>query len=186
VTVTFDQPANGVIRASEVSGFPAEAPRFGGQVLAAVDIQAPSDAGPSTVQLSISRSSVDDAGVLPTDLQIAHYDQERGRIELLNTAVVSIENQTVVLSAETSGFSVFAVVTQPAGVTVTSVQTATLEPTATPEATTERTRTTPTTDGGDQDPEPDEVTTSGRAPGFALAGTILSLLTAALIALRRR
>jgi hypothetical protein len=160
VTVTFDQPANGVIRASEVSGFPAEAPRFGGQVLAAVDIQAPSDAGPSTVQLSIPRSSVDDAGVLPTDLQIAHYDQERGRIELLNTAVVSIENQTVVLSAETSGL--------------------------TPKATTERTMTTPTTDGGDQDPEPDEVTTSGRAPGFALAGTILSLLAAALIALRRR
>ena len=186
VTVTFDQPANGVIRASEVSGFPAEAPRFGGQVLAAVDIQAPSEAGPSTVRLSIPRSSVDDAGVLPSDLQIAHYEQDRGRIEPLSTAVVSANSQTVVLSAETPGFSVFAVVTQPARVTATPEPTATLEPTATPEATSERTTTTPTPDGGDQEPEPDEVTTSGRAPGFALTGTILSLLAAALIALRRR
>ena len=186
VTVTFDQPANGVIRASEVGGFPAEAPRFGGQVLAAVDIQAPSEAGPSTVRLSIPRSSVDDAGVLPSDLQIAHYEQDRGRIEPLSTAVVSANSQTVVLSAETPGFSVFAVVTQPARVTATPEPTATLEPTATPEATSERTTTTPTPDGGDQEPEPDEVTTSGRAPGFALTGTILSLLAAALIALRRR
>jgi len=190
VTVGFAEATTGSVRIERVDGFPVSAPTPDRQVLSTIDIAPPAEAAnaPGSVEVTISRTAVSDAGTSPSELRFVRYDESDDELETLNTDVVSADEQTIVLSADTPGFSVF-------GVVVAEQTTATATPTATttpgPTATVSRTETaTPTRTPVEESTSPDAATetptpTEGSGPGFGAIVAVLSLIAAALLAGRR-
>ncbi len=190
VTVNFEEATSGTVEIKAVDDFPAGAPAIDQQVLARVDISPPRDAAnaPGTVELTVSRTAVTDAGADPSELQIVRYNQNSGEIETLTTDVAGRDDQTVTVSADTPGFSVFGITVAEQG-TVTAAQTAT----ATPEPTATATQTapepptdTPTAESTPTETAPETQTpTEGGGPGFGAIVAIVTLIAFALLAARR-
>jgi PGF-CTERM protein len=179
VRATFSGPTSGFVSISSTSGLPDGAPAPSGTLIAAVDISPPEDvaSSPGTVALTVSRAAVADADVEPSELRIVRYDEAVGELDGLDTEVGSETDETVVVTAETPGFSVFGVVAteQQATTTATPAPTATETPEPTATETPEPTAT--------ETPEP--TATEGDGPGFGALVVVTALIAAALLAARR-
>jgi PGF-pre-PGF domain-containing protein/PGF-CTERM protein len=186
-TVVFGEPTTGSVAIEAVDALPSTAPAPEGTVVTAVDITVPDDSDDvtSTVEITMPRSAVEAADASPGDLRIVRFDGSDAP-DRLDTDVVSAGDESVTLSAETPGFSTFAVVALDAAAMATATPdptpTATAEPTATatphPPDTPEPTATA--TPESTATPEP----TTGDGPGFGPVAALLALAT--LVALGRR
>jgi PGF-pre-PGF domain-containing protein len=193
VTVAFDRPTTGTVSVEAVGGLPAAAPEPDGRTVAAVEVSVPDEATdrPATVEVTVPRTAVESAGVEPSALRVVRFDGGGG-IDGLGTDVVAADDETVVVAAETPGFSTFAVIApnQPAarttGAVPTATPTASSTPTATPPptATPTATATAASTDRTEATPTPDP--TAGDGAGFGPLIALAALLTAAAAATVRR
>lgn len=187
VTVAFDRPTTGTVAVEAVGGFPPAAPDPDGRTVAAVDVSVPDEAAgrPVTVEITVPRAAVENAGVEPSALRVVRFDGGNA-LDRLDTDVVATDDETVVVAAETPGSSTVAVIApnQPAARTTgaapaaTPATTPSPTPVATPSSTsapTDRTTSTAT-------PEP----TAGGGAGFGLVVALVALLTAAATATARR
>ena len=109
-----------------MGGFSPAAPDPDGRTVAAVDVSVPDEAAgrPVTVEITVPRAAVENAGVEPSALRVVRFDGGNA-LDRLDTDVVA---------AETPGSSTVAVIApnQPAARTSTTgaASTATPEPTA--------------------------------------------------------
>ena len=142
---------SGQATVEELPELPADVPAPAGQYISAVDISAPDPAeGESaTVSISISQSRLDELGVSAEQLVIQHYRD--GVWETLETGAET-KNGEVVLSAETTGFSPFAVTTQEQAQVTTTAADTTAQPDETAEPATQATTTSPPSDDGGAGP----------------------------------
>jgi PGF-pre-PGF domain-containing protein len=110
-TITFDRNAPGEVTVAELSGVPADASAPAGEQLSVVRISVPEDLADeeAKVTFSIPVSALEAAGVPNDDVWLAHYDAESGEWERLETTVVRQNDQEVLYSATTPGFSLFAI-----------------------------------------------------------------------------
>jgi PGF-pre-PGF domain-containing protein/PGF-CTERM protein len=147
-----------------------------GQRITTVDISAPNPtSGSATVSITVSRQIVDAFNANTQDLTIVHY--RNGEWQELETTVVS--EDPIVLEAQVTGFSPFAVVERQ--------QTATTgEPTTEPPTTDEPTTDEPTEATTEPPTEGTDTPTGILSPGFGPVVAIVALLGLGLIALRRR
>ncbi len=181
VKATFSGPTTGFVSISSVNGFPSGAPTPSGSVIATVDISPPDDVADSsgTVELTVSRAAIEDADADPSDLRITRYDEAGGELDTLDTEIVSETDSTVVVAADTPGFSVFGVVAeQDTQATATPTQTPTATPTQTSTATSTQTPATTSTQ------TPTAASTEGSGPGFSVVVAVLALLASTLLATR--
>jgi PGF-CTERM protein/PGF-pre-PGF domain-containing protein len=194
VSVDFGRSTNGRYAIESVDSLPAGAPAPGGQIVGAVDIQVPDDVASqsATVDITVARNDIP-AGMTPADLRVVHYDEDRSELQSLASDVGDADQDSVVLSADTPGFSVFAVVasrttattTQTATQTATTVAQTTVEPTTEPTATdTAATPAPAPTDTRTATRSP-AATTSGGAPGFGPVVTVIALLLGVVLLYRR-
>lgn len=131
-----------------------------------------------TVQMGVTQSTLDDLGVAPEQLVLAHYDDQNDEWETLETSVVSSDGDSVVLEAPSAGFSTYAVFAQE-DEDVTTTTTTTQQPTTTTEAPTTTTEVPTTT----TDAPPTTTPTDGSGPGPVLIGGIVVVVLAVLAAL---
>jgi PGF-pre-PGF domain-containing protein len=104
--------ATGQATVTELTDLPSGTPEPANERLSTVDITAPNPtSGSATVRLSV-RSSVLPDGASSADLGVEHYTN--GEWNNLNPTVVSEDDNTIVLEAQTDSFSLFAVTYQPA------------------------------------------------------------------------
>ncbi|WP_241996853.1 PGF-pre-PGF domain-containing protein [Halorubrum sp. SD626R] len=178
IRAEFTEPTTGAVTMQTVDGFPTAAPTPDGQVVSTFEITPPDDVAndPGTVGLTISRSAIDNANADPSDIQLVRYDDSSNSIDELATNVVSESGETIVLSAETSGFSTFGVVIADQQPTETETSESTETETA------ESTETEPS----EQTQTSASTTTEEDNPGFGVLVTVVGLLGAALIAHRIR
>lgn len=142
-SVSVSSPgASGDVTVTELSAPPEGVSEPSGTSVAMVDISAPNPSeGSATVQISVRQSALPD-GVSASDLGITHYTD--GAWQDLDTSVASSDGP-IVLEAQVSSFSPFAVTAQDQA-TATSTQTATDTVTETTGPTDTET-TAPTDDG---------------------------------------
>ncbi|MFB6101433.1 MAG: PGF-pre-PGF domain-containing protein [Haloplanus sp.] len=135
VDINSEGEANGFARATALSSLPDDTPAPADRTVSIVSLQMPDGwrSSPATVRMTVDASAVD---ADPERLRIARYDDEAGSWSTLETTVERRSGDTVVLTAETPGFSTFAVTE-----TDEAVSTGTTPPTATPTA-------APPADGG--------------------------------------
>ena len=180
IRATFDGSTTGFVSISSVSELPSGAPATSGTLIAAIDISPPEDVAdsPGTVELTVSRPAIEGAGADPSELRIVRYNETAGELDTLDTDVVSESNSTVVVAADTPGFSVFGVVAdQDTQATATSTPTPTVTPTRTPTAAPTQTPTASSTST--------PASTESAAPGFGALVAVIALLAAALLVSRR-
>jgi PGF-pre-PGF domain-containing protein/uncharacterized repeat protein (TIGR01451 family) len=192
-TIGFEQSITGTVDAESIGDFPSHAPSPDGQVIDAVDISVPDSTQDrsANIQITIPRSVLTDLDAEPDDVQIIRFDEQQSdELQPLNTVVVKVTDETIVLSADTPHFSVFGVVV-PKQMTATSTTTPTA--TATPEPTaTETTTTEPDTITAGQASETsvsESVTatpTSGDGPGFSILAATIGLLALVVLANQRQ
>jgi PGF-pre-PGF domain-containing protein len=190
VTVRFDRATTGTVAVESVGDLPAAAPDPDGRTLAAVDVTVPDEAAsrPATVEIAVPSAAVEDAGVGPAALSVVAFDRGDDGLRRLDTDVVSADGGTVVLAAETPGFSTFAVVAPadrpartatgtPASTRTAGGRSPTARDTATPSG-----AVTPTgTPAATATPEP----TDGSGNGFGALAALVGLLASG-VAMRRR
>jgi PGF-pre-PGF domain-containing protein/PGF-CTERM protein len=190
VTVAFDRATSGTVSLEAVGGLPATAPEPNGRTVAAVDVSVPDEAAdrPATVEVAVPRIAVEDAGVEPSALRVVRFDGGND-LHRLDTEVVATDDETVVVAAETPGFSTFAVIapadraTRPTAGTETT-PTPTRTPDGSPTATTGAITPTATgepADGAAASPDP----TEGSGNGFGALAALVALLAGG-VAMRRR
>ncbi|APE96194.1 carboxypeptidase-like regulatory domain-containing protein [Halodesulfurarchaeum formicicum] len=124
--------------------------------------------GVDMVRLSVSQSRLDELGVTPSGLVVAHLGDDEW--EELDTTVVSTDGP-VVVEAPSVGFSTYAVLAQEDVTTTTATGDTPTETTEPPADTTTET--------------PTETTTETDTPGFGISLSLVALIGAALLALRR-
>ncbi|AXG05796.1 PGF-pre-PGF domain-containing protein [Haloplanus rubicundus] len=192
-TVAFDRATTGTVAVEAVGGLPAAAPEPNGRTVAAVEVSVPDDAADrsATVEVAVPRTAVENAGVEPSALRLVRFD---GGDELhrLDADVLAADDETVVVAAETPGFSTFAVIApnQPAARTTGTAPTATPAASSTPTATPASTATPTTTataaptDGAESTATPEP--TAGDGAGFGPVIALVAFLTAAAAATARR
>jgi PGF-pre-PGF domain-containing protein/PGF-CTERM protein len=192
--LTFsNESATGTVTIAEVSPdtLTNETATLDGTVVSAVNITVPDteENASATIRMELSQADLESLNVSLASLQVARYHD--GSWQQLPTTV-TVENGTVVLEAETPGFSVFAVVAAPQSTaTPTPSPTRTATPTAssTPQATS--TLVVTSTPSATATGEPQDVVTGtsspteGSGPGFT-AGAVLVALIAAVLFGRRR
>ncbi|WP_251341440.1 right-handed parallel beta-helix repeat-containing protein [Haloplanus halophilus] len=183
VTVAFDRPTTGTVAVEPVGGLPDVAPEPDGRTLAAVDVTVPDEAAsrPATVEIAVPSAAVEDANVDPAALRVVAFDRGDDGLRRLDTDVVSADGGTVVLAAETPGFSTFAVIAPAdrtarttAGPTATP---GTATPRRSPDATGTATPSAPGTDASGATPTPEP--TEGSGAGFGSLVAVVALLAVA-------
>jgi PGF-CTERM protein len=196
VDVDFDQPTTGRYSIENANSLPASAPDPGGRTVGAVSVEVPDDVAdrPATVQITVSRDRLN-PGERPSDLRVVHFDEESPDLDTLDSTVDESSPDSITVSAETPGFSVFAIVVGDPTETPSSTMTATVEPQTTTEPVTESATAEATTGTHSPSaPSPTDAetptrtpraTTSGGAPGFGVVVTLAVLLAGALVVLRR-
>ncbi|GAB3325389.1 right-handed parallel beta-helix repeat-containing protein [Haloplanus salinarum] len=187
VTVEFDRETTGAVAVESVGSLPDAAPDPDGRTVAAVDVTVPDDAASrsATVEIAVPRSAVEGTGVDPAALRVVEFERGSDDLRRLDTEVIDRGDGTVVLAAETPGFSTFAVVapTSPGTAVRTPTRTATSDrspsemDTATPSGTATSTRTT--TPSGTATPSPESTGGSGDGFGWFVALVALSAVAAA-------
>jgi PGF-CTERM protein len=174
VGVTVAEEVNGSVSVADLDGLPEDVPDPGLQTVSVHAVEVPTSVANQSGQVSIEVDDVP-AGVASDSLQISRYDDETDAWASLPTNVTR-ENGTLVLTADTPGFSVFAVTVAETTPTATPTATPTEEP-ATPTVTPTATPT--------EEPATPTPTDSGGLPGFGLLVAIIALIGTALL-LRRR
>jgi hypothetical protein len=115
----FSQVVSGDLSVTELSGPPSNVPSVTDQAsvedLVYFDISAPSTTGPTTLNATFKKSSLQ--GLDPNEVALWHYDN--GQWVELETTVVSETPTTVTVSAVTDGFSPFALAESADTTTVT-------------------------------------------------------------------
>jgi len=135
----------------------------------------------ATVQMRVNASRLNEFNASAEELVITRYNDTSEEWEELNTSVVSSDDESVLLEAETPGFSLFAV-------TAPDEEETTPTPTATPTDLTPTPTETDTTDDITTDTPEDTPTEtdSETLPGFGAIVALIALLAAALLAMRRQ
>lgn len=186
VGVRFSGARAGTIRAVEITSLTPPAPP--GQFVAAVDITVADSLTetPSTLKFAIARDRLDDLGVSPGDLTV--YRRHDGEWRALETRVVDRGSDTIVVEADTPGFSRFAVMAGSGASQETSTATSdSSAPTETP--TSDSTETTETPEAVDDTPvetDGQSTVTETETPGFGVGVALVALVAALLVGLRRR
>lgn len=128
VSVDLGAGTSGTVNVRQTSGPSGSAPAVAERSVAAyLDISAPSGSS-GTVEITVSQSALDNAGISASDATILHYTD--GSWNPLTTSADTSGNG-VTLTADVSGFSPFAVAGQEQTTTPTPTETPTT-PTATP------------------------------------------------------
>lgn len=192
VGVRFSGTGAGTIRATELPSPTGEMPP--GTFVSAVDITVPDSFTntDSVVTFAISRERLDDLGVETTALTV--YHRHDGSWEPLVTRVVDTGGVTVVVEADTPGFSQFALMaggetsTQAtAKSTSTTGDGATNEDTATDDGTGDETsQPADAAADGSPDESSDAGTTTSQTPGFGAGVALVALVAFLAVGLRRR
>ncbi|WP_423750783.1 hypothetical protein [Salinirarus marinus] len=182
VEVRSQGSATGFARATSLSSLPSGVPSPDGRTVSAVSLQMPGEwrTSDAAVRMTVDASAVDGD---PDRLRIARYDDVSSSWTTLETSVERGAGETLIVTAQTPGFSVFAVtaVEEPASPTSTPTQSDTVSVTsATPAADGESTADTATA----TDTATDTATTTGTGAGFGALVALAGLF--ALIALQRR
>ncbi|MFC7202640.1 PGF-pre-PGF domain-containing protein [Haloferax namakaokahaiae] len=186
LSIGFDSTVRGKVTVRERAGLPGTLGRPTGKPVSWLQIDVPDavEDEPATLTLTVKRSKLDELGVSADDLQVERYDDDTSAWETLETRVVNDSGETVVIEAETPGFSYFAVVAKQVddGGTTTAEPTPTEETTTTEEPTpTEETATTTT---AETETTAEPTTTSSPVPGFGVVVALVALLAVALAAVR--
>jgi PGF-pre-PGF domain-containing protein/PGF-CTERM protein len=189
--ITFsNESATGNVSVDDLTRVPHDISQPGGEVVQTSRITVPETQRneSATVQLRVNGTRLRNLNASAEDLVISRYNETAEKWEDLNTSVTASSNESVLLEAETPGFSLFAV-------TVPQEEETTPTPTATPtDLTPTPTDLTPTpteTDTTDDittdtpDDTPTE-TDSETLPGFGAVVALIALLAAALLAMRRQ
>lgn len=195
VNVDFDQPTSGRYSMESVDSLPAGAPSPGGRTVGAANVEVPDDVAdrPATIEITVSRDRLQ-PGERPADLQVVHYDEDRPDLDTLDSSVDETGPETVTISADTRGFSVFAVVVGEATATPTPTQTAAPTQMGTPdtettqsttEVATEASTTAPSLTDARKNTQTPASTTAGGAPGFGLTVTLAALIAGIAVLFRR-
>ncbi|ELZ96984.1 hypothetical protein C440_04383 [Haloferax mucosum ATCC BAA-1512] len=179
VNITFSNKTTGEVIVQERTNVPGTVGEPDGVAVGYVKITVPKSArdDPSTLKFSVRQSKLDELDLSASDLEVQRFNDDTGDWESIDTRVVNDGDDTVVLEADTPGFSYFAI-------------TADEEPTTTTEPPTDgpTTTTEPPTDGPTTTTEPptDGPTTTGTGvPGFGAVLAVIALLAIALVAVRR-
>jgi PGF-CTERM protein len=135
--------------------------------------------------MRVNASQLGELNASAEDLVITRYNETSEAWEELNTSVLSSDSNSVLLEAETPGFSVFAVTAPTDEDEATPTPS---EPTPTPTELTATPTETDTTDDILTDTLEDTPTEtdSEELPGFGAVVALVALLAAALLALRRQ
>ncbi|MFP8956050.1 PGF-pre-PGF domain-containing protein [Natrialbaceae archaeon A-CW3] len=114
--VSFKTPVTGTVVVTELEREPEGIDPSPDQTIAVTEIRVPGTATneSATVQMRIPRNRLDDAGGTPETAHIDRYTE--GSWDRLETTVVETGDETVVIEAQTPGFSYFAVSVAPADV----------------------------------------------------------------------
>lgn len=110
VAVDLGSGASGTVAVRESSSPTGNAPDVSGKSVAVyLDISVSGDAAGQggTVEVTVSESALDAAGIAPADANLLHY--EDGSWETLDTSVFGPASGDVTLSADVDGFSPFAI-----------------------------------------------------------------------------
>ncbi len=181
VEIRLPVGTTGDVSVDELEDLPADVSETRGKRIALLDVHAPDPGdGTAVVRLSVSKHVVDAYRASPEELTVEHYDADAGEWETLDTSVASTSGGKVVLEAETSGFSLYAV-------TQGDAESATTTTATTPEeSTTAPPTATATPEESTDEPTTDEPTTTTRPfPGFGPVVALVALLVVALLARRR-
>lgn len=109
-SVTIDSDSvEGSIRVIEPSREPESIGRPPGSSVSLMEITVPESAAdtPGSVRMRVSRERLESIGAEPKNLRLSRHSDDRW--QSLDTAVVEVTDERVVLKAETPGFSYFAV-----------------------------------------------------------------------------
>jgi len=167
--------STGDVRVENLGGLPGELGATHGTLVSAMEISAP-DPTTGNATLRFTLGNVTRFGVDPANLVVEHYVD--GAWVVLDTTVERADAGYVV-TAETDGFSPFA---------VTSLRRAQTSTSTTSAPTDDTTETTPgPTDDADDAPDDEttDSTTSGASPGFDASLALFALAIALLFARRR-
>jgi PGF-pre-PGF domain-containing protein len=166
VSVQMEARQQGQLRVQQVTTLPANVPDPASHSVDTLSIEAPaSQANASAeVRVELTRAALP-AGATPKDLRVQRYNDATGQWEPLNTSVQQATDETVLLTAQTPGFSLFAVTAQ------TPQSTA---PTDSPTAQTTSPVASATPAGSTATTGSEESTTS--SPGFGGVVTTLAML----------
>ncbi|WP_248896397.1 hypothetical protein [Haloplanus halobius] len=178
IEVRSQGSATGFARATSLSSLPSGTPSPDGQTVSAVSLQMPGEwrTSDATVRMTLDAAAVD---VDPGRLRVARYDGSSW--STLETSVERGAGRTLVVTAQTPGFSVFAVTA------VEESSDATTTPAQTDEVTVSVSTATSTADGttpGTATATDTATSTTGDGAGFGALVAVLGLL--GLVALRRR
>jgi PGF-pre-PGF domain-containing protein len=115
VSVEFGENVSGIVNVSVPGNASALVPSDDREPLARVDIDVSVGnlSSASTVRFALATAALDGANATADQLRVLHYRADANAWETLETRVVEVTNSTVVIEAETSGFSPFVVVVVP-------------------------------------------------------------------------
>jgi len=188
VTIDFGQPVDGRYSVDSSSTLPSDVAAVEEQLVGVLDIEVPDSVAdqPATLEITVSRESIP-ADVQPAELEVLHVTADGA--EPIDTAVAQTGDDTVTLSANVPGFSVFTVVVDSDQATATPTssptpspsQTATLSPTAEGEETQQPNTATPTpVETENQLPVDTPSPTETSGPGLGIVAALLALLASVL------
>ncbi|WP_430505731.1 carboxypeptidase regulatory-like domain-containing protein [Haloparvum sp. PAK95] len=171
-TIVFEDDVGGNVTVRERTE-PSES--LESPALLALEIEVPEEEreSPATIQLAVDSSRLDEANTEPEELVLAHHSN--GEWTTLETEVVEVTDEEVVLEAETPGFSEFAVTVDETTTEETATETASETATATSTETTTQTATETGT----------ATQSEGSTPGFGPALTLLAIVSTAMLTRRR-
>lgn len=190
VGVSFGDGAGATVRVSETSLDGSTPP---GTFVSAADITVPDSftETSSTLKFAIGRDRLAELGVSPSELVV--YRLHDGSWDALDTRVIDGEGDTVVVEADTPGFSRFAVMADDA-TSSTPAQTATPAQSnsgqvseGTDASAADDTSATASADASERDDAASaDDTTASQTPGFGVGVALVSLLAFLAVGLRRR
>jgi PGF-CTERM protein/PGF-pre-PGF domain-containing protein len=198
--IDFQRSIEGRVSIKSIRALPSDVPRPDGDVVSSLDISVPDSERdrPATLSLTVSRDAIEAANTDPEKLKIARLRRGANAPEVLDTSVEAVTEDSVELSAETPGFSVFVVVSTDTADTPTATPAAARAtptpppstPTATPEPVedTEAAASTPTQPQETSTPAmtTPSTPTPASSPGFGILAALVGLLATIGVVRRRR
>ncbi|WP_205849558.1 right-handed parallel beta-helix repeat-containing protein [Natronorubrum bangense] len=109
--ITFDEAADGEVVVRTLDGVPEAAETPSGTVLSVVQIAVPDSLtdSPATITTAVPTAQLEEAGATSDGLVISRLDSDSGEWDSLETTVDKETTDSVVINADTPGFSVFVV-----------------------------------------------------------------------------
>ncbi|MFA9427828.1 right-handed parallel beta-helix repeat-containing protein [Natronorubrum sp. A-ect3] len=109
--ITFDKSADGEVVVRTLDSVPGSAASPSGTVLSVVQIAVPESLtdSPATITTAVPTAQLEVAGATSDGLVISRLDSDNGEWDSLETTVAKETTDSVVINAETPGFSVFVV-----------------------------------------------------------------------------